>query len=294
MSKTISVIIATNRGGPYLADTVDSVKAQTSAVHEIILVDDGAPDGALERFAREHGLRYLRSPGKGVSTARNAGAAVASGDWLIFLDDDDVWHPRRIEAQRAALDAAPHAIASHTGGWYIDADGTAFGTGWRVRQVPALDMLRGAVPLPRITTLLVRHDIFEEIGGFHPGIRIGEDNELIRRLLMHGESVAVDDALVGYRRHSGNVSRRMLDGRLSAPRSVRRLREEARDRGQQSIVAALDERLQKMRHEAADENLGELITAVRHRDGAYAARLVGYVLLTPWSSAQAVVRRIRS
>lgn len=294
MSGTISVIIATNRGGPYLAEAVDSVKAQTTAVHEIILVDDGAPAGALERFSAENGLRYLRSPGKGVSIARNAGAGAASGEWLIFLDDDDVWHPRRIEAQRAALDADPQAIASHTGGWYMDADGTPFGKGWQVRQVPALDMLRGAVPLPRITTLLVRRDVFDEIGGFHPELHIGEDNELIRRLLVHGGSAAVDDALVGYRRHSDNVSRRMLDGRLSAPRSLRRLREEARSSGQLRVVAALDERLRKMRHEAADENLGELIAALRHRDGAYAARLFGYVLLTPWSSAQAVVRRIRS
>ncbi len=294
MAETISVVIATNRGGPYLAEAVDSVRAQTSAVQEIIVVDDGAPVGELERFAAEQGLRYLRSPAKGVSAARNAGAAVASGDWLIFLDDDDVWHPRRIDAQRAALRANPKAIASHTGGWYMDADGTAFGDGWRVQQVPALDMLRGAVPLPRITTLLVRRDVFDEIGGFHPGLRIGEDNELIRRLLVHGESAAVDDALVGYRRHSGNVSRRMLDGRLSAPRSLRRLREEARRRGQRRVVAALDERLRAMRHEAADENLGELIAALRHRDGTYALRLIGYVLMTPWSSAQAVTRRIRS
>lgn len=294
MTQGISVIIATNRGGPYLAEAVASVKAQTSAVQEIVLVDDGAPAGALERFADENELRYLRSPGTGVSAARNAGAAAASGDWLIFLDDDDVWHPRRIEAQRAALDADPHAIASHSGGWYMDADGIVFGKGWRVRQVPALDMLRGAAPLPRITTLLVRREVFDEVGGFDPAIRIGEDNELIRRLLVRGESVAVDEALVGYRRHPGNASRRMLDGRLSAPRSLRRLRDEARAHGQLPIAAALDERLRRMRQETADDNLGELIAAIRQRDRVYAVRLIGYALRTPLPSARAAVRRLRS
>ncbi len=294
MEHSISVIIPTNRGGPYLTEAVASVRAQTEPVSEIILVDDGAPDAGLARTAQDLGLRYLRLAGGGVSAARNAGAAAAEGQWLAFLDDDDVWHPERIAAQLAVLEAHPDAIASHTGGWYMNADGVRFGTDWSARPATALQMLGGSIPLPRITTLIVRHDAFDAIGGFDTSMRMAEDNDLVRRLLVRGESAAVDRSLVGYRRHPANVTSRMLDGRIAARRSIRTLLRAARDAHDRDTAAALEERWRRFLREGAEENLRELRAAARQRDWRYAALCGAWAMRTaPWQSALAILRKVR-
>ena len=121
--RAVSVIIPTNRGGPYLAEAVASLRAQTAAPDEVILVDDGSPSPGLAAIARELGVDYVRKDAGGISSARNAGVARARGTWVAFLDDDDLWHPDRLRAQLSALDGDPDAIASFTGGEYIDAAG---------------------------------------------------------------------------------------------------------------------------------------------------------------------------
>jgi glycosyltransferase involved in cell wall biosynthesis len=270
------------------------VKAQTAPVSEIILVDDGAPGDELERFALSEGLRYLRLDGVGVSAARNAGAAGAHGEWLVILEDDDVWHPARIAAQTAALDGQPLAIASHTGGWYMDEEGVRFGTDWSARPATALEMISGRVPLPRITTLIVRHDAFDAIGGFDTRMRMSEDNDLMRRLLMRGDFAAVDRSLVGYRRHPGNVTSRMLDGRVAGRGSIRRLLHTARRHGDRQHAAALLERWHRFRREAAEENLREMGGAARAHDWVYVIRCVGWAVRTaPGQSVRAAARRVQ-
>lgn len=295
VSHSISVIIPTSRGGPYLVAAVASVRAQTAPVDEVILVDDGAPGTALQDLARELGLRYLRLEGVGVSAARNAGAEVATGRWLIFLDDDDVWHPERIAEQLAAIEAHPGAIASHTGGWYMDAEGVRFGQDWPARPATALQMLSGVVPLPRITTLIVRHSVFDDIGGFDVTMRMAEDNDLMRRLLVRGEFAPVDRSLVGYRRHPGNVTSRMLDGRIAARRSIRRLRRAAAEEQDRERADALDQRWRRFLREGADENLRELWAALRGRDWRYAVRCAAWAARTaPWQTAAAALRKART
>src|SRR5687767_14272248 len=117
---TISVIIPTNRGGPYLAEAVASLRAQTLAVSDILLVDDGSPAPGLEDVARELGLRYHRQEPSGIAAARNTGVRQVDSEWVAFLDDDDFWHPDRLRAQLSALAGEPDAIACFTGGEYID------------------------------------------------------------------------------------------------------------------------------------------------------------------------------
>src|SRR6478609_216235 len=106
---TISVIMPTNRGGPYLAEAVASLRAQTLATSDILLVDDGSPAPGLEDVARELGLRYYRQEPSGIAAARNAGVHQVDSEWVAFLDDDDVWHPDRLRAQMSAVVRAPDA-----------------------------------------------------------------------------------------------------------------------------------------------------------------------------------------
>jgi len=92
---TVSVIVPTRDRVRWLAEALDSIRSvgerlgQRAAI-ETIVVDDGS-DPATEDLAAAFGTRYLRSEGRGVSAARNTGLRTATGDFIAFLDDDDVW-----------------------------------------------------------------------------------------------------------------------------------------------------------------------------------------------------------
>jgi glycosyltransferase involved in cell wall biosynthesis len=262
-SRSVSVIIPTNRDGRYLPETVASVRAQTAAVGEIVLVDDGAAAPGLAGIATALGVSYVRQEAAGLSVARNTGAAAARGDWIAFLDDDDVWHPERIQSQLGALTTAPAAIAAYTGGWYMDAEGKPFGPGWPAPAASAHDMLAGEVTFPRITTLLIRRSAYLAVGGCRSEMEPAEDNELILRLLQEGEFAAVDRQLVGYRRHSANITNRGLPGRKAAMRGLREHARRARRRGDRQLADLLVRNLRRYRNYAADENLAELVAAAK-------------------------------
>lgn len=288
--RKITVIIPTNRGGTYLDEAVASVRAQTAPVHEIILVDDGSPAPGLARTAERLGLRYLRQPPSGLSVARNAGADAATGDWIAYLDDDDVWHPERIEAQLRALDDMPDAIAACTGGWYMDADGVPFGRGWGAAQATSQQMIAYDVLPPRITTLLVRRDAYAAIGGCRSEMEPAEDNDLIQRLLQQGEFACVDRQLVGYRRHRGNVTQRGLAGREANRRVLADLL--ARARRDQALTALLRKHRRAYRRYAAAENVAEYIAARRGGENGYALSIAWWgITRVPWSSLRAIVER---
>lgn len=289
----VSVIIPTNRGGPYLRQAVESVRRQTVPVEQIILVDDGSPEPGLSAVADELGLTYVRQPASGISTARNTGVEAASGHWIAFLDDDDVWHPERIEAQLRKLDTVSGAVGSHTGGWFMDADGVRFGEDWGAPQGTASDYISVRVVPPRITTVLVRRDAYREVGGCDPAMEPAEDNELILRLLLTGPFAAVDRPLVGYRRHTANVTNRGLKGRQASVRALRVAHQRATADGDLRVTELLRVRKRIVLRHWASENLGELISALRLHDWAYAARLARWALAdAPLESLHALADRI--
>lgn len=111
----VSVVVATNRGGPFLAEALASVAAQTYPHVELVVVDDGSPDPAVIRdLVEEAGVgTVLRLDPSGVSTARNTGVGRTRGELLAFLDDDDRWHPDRLRLAVDALAARPDAVISY-------------------------------------------------------------------------------------------------------------------------------------------------------------------------------------
>jgi GT2 family glycosyltransferase len=104
----VSVVIPTFNGQQYLGDTLRSVLAQTYPVVEIIVVDDGSGDRTEEVMRTvAPAARWLCQPNAGVSSARNRGLAAAHGSYVIFLDQDDIWHPQQLERQVAWLSQHP-------------------------------------------------------------------------------------------------------------------------------------------------------------------------------------------
>jgi glycosyltransferase involved in cell wall biosynthesis len=105
----ISVIIPTFNRVRFLCEALDSVLAQTVPVYEIIVIDDGSTDDTEKTVRNYRGnIRYLRQNNQGPSAARNYGMREATGDWIAFLDSDDLWVPDKIQAQTDLIRQHPH------------------------------------------------------------------------------------------------------------------------------------------------------------------------------------------
>lgn len=109
----ISVIIPAFNRGHTLPRALDSVRAQTRAADEILIVDDGSTDNTAEVLTAFPRVHCIRQENRGVSAARNTGIRAATGDWLAFLDSDDEWRPRKLELQVHALSSSPESRIVH-------------------------------------------------------------------------------------------------------------------------------------------------------------------------------------
>lgn len=203
----VSVVVATNRESPFLGAALDSVVNQTYTHWELIVVDDGSPDpgGLGTALAAYPAARLIRQDNAGPSVARNVGAAASSGEFLVFLDDDDMWDPERLARQVQSLLTSAGAPLSYCKMHSIDEAGKTIFPATQIAVGTRRDVLRGeaGILLPNV---MVRRHSFERIGGFHPALRHAEDLDLILRLAAEGTFAFVDEDLVAYRAHGGNLT----------------------------------------------------------------------------------------
>lgn len=203
----VSVIIPTYNRAATLRRTVDSALSQTYRPLEIIVVDDGSTD-ATEEVIRSYGERILGivQPNGGPSAARNTGAAAANGEWLAFLDSDDVWKPDKIARQVDLVMRAGGGIdCCMCNAAIIDENGFTGDTTFGVAGVgTSLSEGYWMNPAPLIATrfilfnqvALIRKDAFRGAGGFNPHLRLLEDYDLAFRLALDGPWAFVADPLV--------------------------------------------------------------------------------------------------
>ena len=186
-----------------------SVLAQTVQDFEVLVVNDGSTDGTGEmvQSIADPRVRLLTQQNGGASAARNKGIQSATGEWVAFLDADDVWLPQKLETQLRCMHAKQGCLASQGGAYFVDKN-----------LVP--QTLRRCVPVeqPLLTFLrfqnlpnaasswVVKRDLFEEIGGFDTGLVMHEDWDLSLRLARHANPLCIDVPLTLYRVHPGNRS----------------------------------------------------------------------------------------
>jgi glycosyltransferase involved in cell wall biosynthesis len=205
----VSIIIPYYMHEEFIAETVLSAKRQTYANVEIIVVDDGSPKPAAPALEDISGIKLIRTENVGCPGARNVGFNYSSGEFLIFLDGDDVLLPGAIEAHLEALAGAPAACLSFGSVRIIDKDGRQK----RAARICAprknyFLMLLEHNPIASPGSMMLRRGPFVEVGLYDPALRyLPDDYELLLRLAKRYDFVQHNTCVLEYRRHSSNVSR---------------------------------------------------------------------------------------
>jgi glycosyltransferase involved in cell wall biosynthesis len=204
----ISVVIPTYNRRVLVVDAVKSVLAQEGCEFEVIVVDDGSTDGTADVLASLPGVRFLLQPRQGVAAARNAGARVARGEWLAFLDSDDLWRPGKLAAQTRLHADRPEIPISQTEEIWIR-------HGVRVNPCTYHRKPAGDIFLPSLARCLVspsavmlRRELLESVGGFDESLKVCEDYDLWLRLASRVRFGLVSEPLVIKRGgHADQLSR---------------------------------------------------------------------------------------
>lgn len=208
MNKTVSVVIPTYNHAPYVREAIDSALRQTHVPHEIIVVDDESQDETSQILAA-YGtqVRSVRQANQGVSAARNLGVSLAQGEFIAFLDSDDIWDPQKLERQLALFEDRPELGLVHCGFTSFDASAASLRPhlegmeGWITEEMLRLDR---EVVGPG-STLMIPRRVFDEVGGFDPRLRQGEDWDLCYRIARCYPVGYVRDSLLMYRIHAAGI-----------------------------------------------------------------------------------------
>jgi len=207
----VSVIMPAYNAAPFIQDAVESLLAQTYRSWELWVIDDGSTDRTLEIIeAFEDPRIFVKSQSnQGVSAARNLGLEAARGEWVAFLDADDLWLPHKLEAQLKKADGRQVLVY----GDYLTLSG---------EKTTHQDQLGLCPDFPREGYLydsLIQHDYIgtlsvlapkeavDQIGGFDPGLHAPADWDYWIRLSVGREWVYVDEPVAIYRDHSKGISK---------------------------------------------------------------------------------------
>lgn len=204
----VSVVIPTYNDGDTLHRAIDSVFSQTYKNIEITVVDDGSIDNTDKKMTEYEGLKYIKhEKNRGGSAARNTGIERSSGEYVAFLDADDEWLPEKIERQVTRLESRSEEwIAAYCDKVSIDSkrskiediasrlifgeDGIIEGDKKLIPRIFMMEIGLGS------STLLVKKNIVDQIGGFDTDFRRHQDLEFVIRLLRHGKMAYVNEKLV--------------------------------------------------------------------------------------------------
>jgi len=209
----ISIVMAAKNYAKFLPQAVESAFLQTHADWELIIIDDGSTDATSEvvkPYLADPRVKYLRSDYLGQSRAKNLGARLSKGEFLAYLDADDAWEPTKLEKQLKLFDR-PEVGVVFSGRKLIDEAGKITGT-------PPANFPRGKVLEAIFTqnfvcfsTVILRREVFDYVGGFDPGIDLAIDYDLWLRVAKHYEFDCVPEPLVLYRTGHGNLSQKLSD-----------------------------------------------------------------------------------
>lgn len=214
---TISVVIPTYNAQRTILATIESVQQQTFKDIEIIVINDGSDDGTLEilESIEDRRLKVYSYPNGGLSTARNRGIALAKGEYLSFLDADDLWTPDKLEKQLAALQNNPRARVAYS--WVVimlepEDDGDInFVSGKKIAFTgDVYTKLLVNNFIGNGSNILIKREAIELVGNFDPSFKSCEDWDYYLRLAFLCHFVVVPEHQILYRKTAGTLSSKGL------------------------------------------------------------------------------------
>jgi glycosyltransferase involved in cell wall biosynthesis len=271
MLPLVSVIITSYNQARFLGVAIESVLTQTYSQFEIIVVDDGSTDNALEVVARYPRLRYIRQDNQGLSAARNTGLRESNGAYLVFLDADDRLLPIALETGVNCLRAHPEC--GFVSGHYsrIASDGSPM----RRRQPHCVERDHYQALLRRNyiamhATVMYRKAIFESVGEFNTSLRACEDYDLYLRIAARIPVYCHDKVIAEYRQHDANMSNNhqlMLKSAVSVLQSQQKY-----IKGRKECEKAYQAGMKFWQSLFGDPLLGEVRTRLAHGEWRQAMR----------------------
>jgi glycosyltransferase involved in cell wall biosynthesis len=197
----ISVIVPVYNTERFIADAIKSILAQTYRSFELIVVDDGSTDQTREIILSFPSVKYLYQANSGVASARNRGVKTSCGEFLAFLDADDLWMPDKLSLQMAAFEADPtlEIVSGHVE-QFVDTDmDPNLAQKYALYTAP----LQGYVPV----AMLIKRRAFEAIGIFHESFQTAETISWVAGIVDKNLKVLILPDVVARRRiHGKNIS----------------------------------------------------------------------------------------
>ena len=199
---TISVIIPVFNGERTIRETIESVLAQTFSDFELIIIDDGSQDATLEIVEEfsDSRLKLFSYQNAGLAASRNRGIANATGEYVAFIDADDLWTPDKLNAQYQALQEKPGAAVAYSWTDCINEQSQFLRRGYYLSfsgEVYPYLLLTNF--LENGSNPLIRHQALKAVGGFDESLKSSEDWEMYLRLAARYPFVAVPSPQILYR-----------------------------------------------------------------------------------------------
>lgn len=240
----VSVVLTVYNAAWCVERAVESILRQTFPAMEVLVCDDGSTDGTADLVERRFGppVRVLRLPHRNASATRAVGIQESTGDWLAFLDADDIWYPEKLERQVAYIERHPEVRWLGTDGRYIDSERVLleswFGEYFDpVRDIRG-DLLESLVErcYPLMSAMIVERKAYDAVGGLDPAIVHSHDYDLWLRLATRFPGAMLAEPLIDYWTGPGTLSRqfearhldnlflmkRIAEGGLPVPPAIRR------------------------------------------------------------------------
>jgi len=207
----VSVIIPTHNRARFLAESIQSVLAQTFDNLETIVVDDGSTDNTREVVGNFLGprVKYVYQENQGASAARNAGILIATGDFIALLDSDDVWLGDKLALQVDLLDSHPKAGLVYSDAYlFDDQSGAILGRFLEGKGVFSGKVLRQLLSTQFIktSTVVIRRNVFDVTGYFDESMMRVHDRDMWLRIAYHFDIQGISIPLARIRVHSSGIS----------------------------------------------------------------------------------------
>lgn len=203
----ISVIIPAYNSAAFIDDALRSVLNQTYKNIEIIIVDDGSTDNTAEIIHLHQGVKYLYKENGGVSSARNLGISEAKGEYIAFLDSDDIWIPDKLELQKGFLESNGDFMLVLTDVEFISQNGSEI---YRRRKVIPFNgmVIEHVLKKPFLIppSALIRAEFFRRHNAFDETLETAEDIELFLNLAKRYKVGLLEKPLVRCRKRESSLS----------------------------------------------------------------------------------------